>query len=202
MTLILVIVTVLVSLAALGNHQLMSKLIFNPYAVKNFNQWYRLFSCGLLHADYMHLAINMFVLYSFGTAVEQYYQFVFGNAAPYLFVVMYVSAVFAANVSTYFKQQYNPHYNSLGASGGVSAVLFASILFNPWAKVYFFGFFPLPGILMGVGYLWYTYSMTKRDSADNINHEAHFYGAVYGMLFTIVFKPTLLLYFFNQLMHF
>ncbi|MEI6595480.1 MAG: rhomboid family intramembrane serine protease [Bacteroidota bacterium] len=202
MTIIIVIITVLVSLAALSNRQIMLKLIFNPYAVKKFNQWYRLVSCGLLHADFMHLAINMLVLYSFGNAVEQYYHFAFGNAAPYLFLLMYVSSVFAANVSTLFKQQNNPHYNSLGASGGVSAVLFASIIFNPWAKVYFFGFFPLPGIAMGVVYLAYSYYMTKRDSSDNINHEAHFYGAVYGMLFTIVFKPSLILYFFNALIHF
>ena len=115
---------------------------------------------------------------------------------------MYISSVFAANVSTFYKQQNNPHYNSLGASGGVSAVLFATIIFNPWAKIYFYGLFPLPGIAVGVGYLIYSYYMTKRNSSDNINHEAHFYGAVYGMLFTFVFKPSLILYFFNALMHF
>jgi membrane associated rhomboid family serine protease len=202
MTLIIVIITVLVSLAAFSNHQLTSKLIFNPYAVKNLHQWYRLFTCGLHHADFMHLAINMFVLYSFGNALEQYYQFAFGSAATYLYLLMYISSVFAANVSTFYKQQNNPHYNSLGASGGVSAVLFATIIFNPWAKIYFYGLFPLPGIAVGVGYLIYSYYMTKRNSSDNINHEAHFYGAVYGMLFTFVFKPSLILYFFNALMHF
>ena len=202
MTFIIVIITVLVSLAAFSNQQLTSKLIFNPYAVKNYNQWYRLVTCGLLHADFMHLAINMLVLYSFGNAVEQYYQYAFGDAAPYLFLLMYVSSIFAANVSTYYKQQNNPHYNSLGASGGVSAVLFASIIFNPWVKIYFYFFFPMPAIIMGVAYLGYSYYMTKRISSDNINHEAHFYGAVYGMLFTVVFKPALVLYFLNALIHF
>lgn len=202
MTLYIVIITALVSLTAFSNQQILSKLIFNPYSVKNFNQWYRIITCGLLHADFLHLFINMFVLYSFGMAVEQYYSFVFGNAAPYLFLLMYVSSIFAANVSTYFRYQNDLHYNSLGASGAVSAVLFTSILFAPYQPVYFYGFIKLPGIVMGVAYLIYSYYMTKKPSADNINHEAHFYGAVYGMLFTIVLKPSLLLFFFKQLMSF
>jgi membrane associated rhomboid family serine protease len=202
MTLYIVIVTCLVSLLGFSNQEVNSKLLFNPYSVKHFRQWYRMVSCGLLHADFMHLFINMFVLYSFGNAVEYYYALAFGKAAPYLYLLMYVSSIFAANVSTYFKQQNNPHYNSLGASGAVSAILFASILFNPYSKVYLYGIIGLPGILMGAAYLAYSYYMTKRESADNINHEAHFYGAVYGMLFTVVFKPMLLVFFFKQLAHF
>lgn len=202
MTLYIVIITALVSLAAFNNEQITSKLIFNPYAMKYYRQWYRIVSCGLLHGDLMHLVVNMLVLYSFGNAVEAYYGLAFGKAAPFLFVLMYVSAIAAANISTYFKQQDNPHYNSLGASGGVSAVIFASILFNPYAKVYLYGLIGFPGVLMGIGYLAYSYYMTRRPQGDHINHEAHFYGAVYGILFTIAFKPALLLFFFSQLTHF
>jgi membrane associated rhomboid family serine protease len=202
MTLYIVIITALVSFGSFNNEKLQSKLIFNPYAVKHFNQWYRMVSCGLLHADFMHLFFNMFVLYSFGNAVESYYSFAFGKSAPYLYLLMYVSSIFAANVSTYFKQQNNPQYNSLGASGAVSAVLFSSILFNPYAKIYLYGVIGFPGILMGAAYLAYSYYMTTKENADNINHEAHFYGAVYGMLFTVVFKPMLLVLFFKQLVHF
>ncbi len=202
MTLYIVIITALVSIVAFSNHELMDKLIFNPYAVKNNKQWYRLVTCGLLHADFFHLFINMFVLYSFGSAVEIYYSYAFGSAGSYLYILMYVSSIFAANVSTLFKFQNNPNYNSLGASGAVSAVLFTSILFNPYSKVYLYGIIGLPGILMGGAYLAYSYYMTKRETSDHINHEAHFYGAVYGMLFTVVFKPVLLVLFFKQLMSF
>ncbi len=202
MTLIIVIVTVLISFAAFNNQQLMSKLIFNPYAVKNLKQWYRLVSSGFLHADYMHLFINMFVLYSFGTAVEHYYLLIFGNAAPYLFLTLYITSIFAANTSTFYKQQNNQYYNSLGASGAVSAVLFTSILFDPYANVYFYGFIKMPAILMGVAYLGYSYYMSRRETSDNINHEAHFYGAVYGVLFTIAFKPSLMLFFIKQLFNY
>jgi membrane associated rhomboid family serine protease len=202
MTLILIIITVVVSITAFNNPQLQSNLVFNPYAVKHRKQWYRLITCGLLHADYLHLLVNMFVLYSFGQAVERYYSYTFGNAASFHYVLMYVTAIFAANVSTYYKFQNNPHYNSLGASGAVSAVLFTTILYNPYGKIYFYGFIEIPGILMGVAYLLYSYYMSRKGSGDNINHEAHFYGAIYGMLFTIVFKPSLFLYFIDQLFHF
>jgi len=202
-TLFLLGATIIVSLTAFNNSNLMSKLIFNPYAVKKFGQWYRLVTSGFIHANFFHLLINMLVLYSFGRAVEMYYTEVFRNAAPYMFLAMYLTSIVAANIPTLLKYQEHSYYNSLGASGAVSAVVFASILFNPYGKIYFYGIIGLPGILMGVAYLIYSYYMSKKGgSADNINHDAHFYGALYGMLFTVVFKPKLVLYFFSMLIQF
>lgn len=199
MTLYIVIFTTLISILALGNHKLMEQLIFNPYVTRVRNEWFRFFSCALLHADYIHLGVNMFVLYSFGQAVEYYYDYAFGSKGTLMFILLYVSSVIAANISTYMKHQHNPAYNSLGASGAVSAIVFTSILFNPFDKVYLYGFIGLPGIVIGVAYLIYSYYMSQRASGDNINHEAHFYGSIHGIVFTIAFKPEIGKRFLEQL---
>lgn len=201
MTLPIVIITSIISILGFYNQSLNNSLIFHPYSIKHRpHQWYRFFSCGLLHADFMHLAVNMFVLYSFGQAVEYYYSFAFGDTkSMWMYLLLYISSVGAANVSTYQKHQHDGHYHSLGASGGVSAVMFAFILFNPYEKIYLYGLLGLPAIVWGVAYLFYSWYMNQKAN-DNINHEAHFYGAIYGILFTIVFKPTLLVAFFKQLL--
>jgi membrane associated rhomboid family serine protease len=201
MTLYIIIVTVIVSLICFQNQQISSKLIHNPYIVKHQNQWYRLVTSGFLHANFLHLFINMFVLYSFGNAVEYYYQTIFPVGGKYLYIVLYFTAIYASNLFTQYKQQNNSAYNSLGASGAVSAVVFASILFAPYNKIYLYGIIGIPGIILGIIYLGYSYYASKKQN-DNINHEAHLYGAIYGMLFTIVLKPKVALIFYQQLINF
>ncbi|MBP9186556.1 MAG: rhomboid family intramembrane serine protease [Bacteroidia bacterium] len=199
MTIYLIIITVIVSLVCFNNAKLNSDLIFNPYKVKHLNQWYRMVTSGFQHADYIHLFINMFVLFSFGQAVEQYYSFVFGAYSKWVFLLLYLSSIFAANVSTQYKYQNSSGYNALGASGAVSAVLFTSILFDPFNKIYLYGIIGLPGILLGVAYLVYSFYMGKKQN-DNVNHEAHLYGAIYGILFTIALKPSVINIFIHQVM--
>lgn len=178
----------------------MDRFIFSPYMVKHANQWYRFITCGLLHGDLFHLGVNMYVLYSFGNAVEYYYRITFGHNSWIYFLILYVSSIFAANATTYSKQQNNPDYRSLGASGAVSAVVFAAILFNPFSKITLYFAIELPGIVLGVIYLGYTYYMSKKGSgADNINHDAHLYGALYGFAFTLVLKPALFSAFIHKL---
>jgi membrane associated rhomboid family serine protease len=199
-TFYILIITVGVSLLAFNNHTIMSRLLFNAYSIKYNKEWWRMFSCALLHGDFWHLFINMFVLFSFGQAVEIYYQFAFGSRADILFVLLYTSSVAAANLLSYYKYQNNSHYNSVGASGAVSAIVFVSILFDPYRKIYLWGILGIPGILLGIAYLAYSYYMSKKQS-DHINHEAHFYGAIYGMLFTIVFKPEIFKSFLMKLLN-
>lgn len=200
MTLYIIIITAAISLIAFSQPRVMNALIFDPIAIKHQKQYYRFVTCGLLHADFFHLFVNMFVLYSFGQAVEYYYGKVFGSNAELVYLTLYVTSIFAANVSTYYKQQNNPSYHSLGASGAVSAVVFASILFAPFNKIYLYGIIGLPGIVLGGLYLAYSYYMSKREvSTDNINHDAHWQGAVYGILFTLALKPKVLSIFINQL---
>jgi membrane associated rhomboid family serine protease len=197
MTLYLIIATSLVSLICFYNQKINHKLILNPYQVKHQNEWYRMLTSGFMHADFMHLFVNMFVLYSFGRVVEFYYSSVFGIAGQWVYLMLYISAIIAANASTQFKYQNSSYYNSLGASGAVSAVLFTSILFAPFNKVYIYGIIGIPGIVMGLLYLGYSYYMAKKQT-DNTNHEAHFYGAVYGILFTVVLKPEIVKFFLSQ----
>lgn len=202
MTLYILIATIIISLIGFSNDRLRDQLIFDPYLIQTKKQWYRFVTCGFLHADSMHLLVNMLVLYSFGKAVEYDYAAIFGSHADWVYAVMYVTSIAAANVSTFYKERTNPYYRALGASGAVSAVVFVSILFNPYGKLILFFAIELPAVVYGVLYVGYSWYMSKKQSGDLIHHEAHLHGAFYGMLFTIVLKPAVLGYFLNQLLHF
>ena len=200
MTIYIILATVIISLICFYNHNLHAKLIFNPYLVKHHKDWYRMVTSGFLHADFLHLFVNMFVMLSFGRAVENYYSHFFGTYSNWVFLLLYISSIFAANLSTLYKYQNTSSYNALGASGAVSAIVFTSILFNPFNKIYLYGILGLPGILLGAIYLAYSYYMSKKQS-DNINHEAHFYGAVYGVLFTLALKPKVINIFIHEILY-
>lgn len=200
MTLYIIIISVVISLACFSDTSLYHKLILNPYQVKHRKQWYRMLTSGFMHADYIHLLVNMLVLFSFGRNVEVYYAMAFGDAGPYMYVLLYLSAIVAANASTQFKYQNSSYYNSLGASGAVSAILFTSILFAPLNTILLYGIIKLPGIVWAIAYLAFSVYMGKKQS-DNINHEAHYYGAIYGVLFTIVLKPTVFIDFINHFLN-
>jgi membrane associated rhomboid family serine protease len=148
----------------------------------------------------MHLIVNMFVLYGFGQAVESYYGQVFPEKGTFYFTVLYLGGILVANAPSVAKNKDNHYYNSLGASGAVSAILFASILFAPWQKIYLFAIIPVPGILLGPLYLFYEYKMGQR-GGTGINHDAHFWGAIFGLLFTIILKPAILLVFIQMLLN-
>ena len=154
---------------------------------------------GFIHADFMHLFFNLFAFYGFGMAVENYYAAIFEEKGIFFYLLLYLGAIVIANGPSLQKNKDNHYYNSLGASGAVSAVIFAAILFQPWSKIYFFGVIGVPGILMGPLYLFIEYRMGKQ-GGTGINHDAHFWGAIFGLLFTLALKPKLLLYFFDQLM--
>ena len=179
---------------------MMGKLIFNPYKIFNHKEWWRFITSGFIHADFMHLFINMFVLYSFGRFVEDYYNQIFFEHGTLYFMLLYLGALIISDAPSYVKHKNNYSYNALGASGAVAAVLFASVLFDPYAKVMVY-FIPMPAIVMAVLYVVYEYYMGKK-GGDNINHDAHLWGAIFGIIFTIGLKPSLALYFIEQLKHF
>ncbi len=195
---ILIAITLISSLLAFNNDDLMRKWILNPYLVHNRKQWWRMLSSGFIHADFMHLFFNLFAFYGFGMAVESYYTAVFEEKGLYLYLLLYLGAIVIANGPSLKKHKDNHYYNSLGASGAVSAVIFAAILFQPWSKIYLFGIIGIPGILLGPLYLLLEYRMGKQ-GGTGINHDAHFYGAIFGILFTIALKPVLALHFFELL---
>lgn len=192
-TIIIVAVTALISALSFRNRSMFYALSLNPYSIFRKNQWYRLITHGFVHADVMHLVINMLVLYSFGQYVE---AFIGGNN----FLIMYFTALVFSSLKDLFTKKDSYLYNSIGASGAVSAVVFASILFAPWSKIYFMAILPIPSIIFGVLYIWYEQYAGRR-SGDNINHSAHIWGAVYGLLFPIIVKPGLFMHFINALSH-
>ncbi len=195
-TLIIIAVTAMISIAAFNNTELIRRLILWPPAVSRDRQYYRLVTYGLIHADPQHLLFNMLTFYFFGQYIERVY-------APYLgavgYALFYVGGLIVSILPTYLRNRNNPQYRSLGASGAVSAVLFAFILINPWATIYVF-FFPLPAIIYAVAYVAYSVYM-DRQNAGNINHSAHLWGAAYGIIFTIVMEPRVIGLFLEGLAH-
>jgi len=184
-TLIIIIVTALISINAFSNPRITEDLIFYPPAVTRRRQWYRFFSSGLIHNDWQHLIFNMLSLYFFGENVEKAFVLLFGVKGRILYLLLYVLAIGVSEIPTFLKYRNSYHYRSLGASGGVSAVIFAAITLNPINGIGFF-FIPvyIAGFIYGAFYLWYSSWMDRR-GGDNINHSAHFYGALFGIGFTI-----------------
>jgi membrane associated rhomboid family serine protease len=191
LTVIIIIITVLASLYAWNNQTVMSNWMMNPYRTDQRKEYWRFITSGLIHNDYMHLFFNMFTLYFFGKILEW-------QLGATLFIILYVVGIIVSDVPTFFKHKKNPYYNSLGASGGVSAIVFASILLRPLSPLYlFFIPVPIPGFIFGAIYMFYSYYQAER-GGDNINHDAHLYGALFGILFTIVAIPSALPSFFEQ----
>ena len=184
-TIIIIIATAVISLVAFNNRKLLDQFIFYPPAVRR-GQWYRFFSCGLIHADWGHLLFNMIALYMFGEGVEMQFVGVFGPIGKLVYLAMYVLALAASVIPTYINNKDNYHYRSLGASGAVSAVIFAGILFEPLRGIGLF-FIPvfIAGFLFGALYLLVSGWLDKR-GGGNINHSAHIFGALFGIAFTIV----------------
>ena len=184
-TLIIVAATSIISFMAFSNQNLLDQFIFYPPAVRR-GQWYRFLSCGLIHADWGHLIFNMLALYMFGEIVELRYVEIFGPTGKLIYLAMYVLALAASVIPTYMNNKDNYHYRSLGASGAVSAVIFAGILFEPLVGIGLF-FIPvyLAGFLFGILYLLVSGWLDKK-GGGNINHSAHIFGALFGIAFTII----------------
>lgn len=214
-TLVIVIVTSLVSLGAFSNYRIQDDLIFYPPSV-NRGQWYRFFSCGLIHADYFHLIFNMFALYSFGESVELGHVYsstkglvedngfiqIFGEVkGKGFYLLLYLLALPFSMLPSYIRNRNNYHYRSLGASGAVSAVVFAGLLLEPRAGVgvIFIPNVSIPGYIFGPVYLVISHILSRK-GRDNINHSAHIWGSVFGIVFTLVM--TYFLSDFNAMQNF
>ena len=185
-TIVIVAITAITSFMAFSNQNIIDKLIFYPPAITNDKQWYRFFSNGLIHADMTHLLFNMFALYSFGRFVEDAFTQIFGVQGKILYVIMYVTALAVCLIPTYLQQKNNSQYRSLGASGAVSAVVFAGIFLIPDQQIGFFFIPPIiPGFIFGPLYLIISAALAKR-GRGNINHSAHLWGSLYGIAFLVV----------------
>ena len=198
-TVIIIAITCIVSILCFNGTLNGNKLIFNAYQVWHRKEWYRMLTSGIIHSGWGHLFFNMLTLYFFGRVVEQYFSAAFGGVlGAVLYVVLYVSALAISSLGDLVKYRDNWNYNALGASGAVSAVLFASILFAPKMGIYIYLIpIPVPGYIFAPLYLLYCWYMAKRNMY-NIGHTAHFWGAVYVMLFPIICKPDVLSFCLSQ----
>ncbi|MDY0022428.1 rhomboid family intramembrane serine protease [Arenimonas caeni] len=195
LTIAIIIVTVLVSWAGFNNDKLLQRLLLWPPAVSRGRQYDRFIGYGLVHGDFMHLLFNMFTLYFFGRLMEQFYGQYLG---PWGFLGFYASALVVSALPSYLRHRHDPNYATLGASGAVSAVLFAFVLLQPWATIYVY-VIPVPAIIFAVLYTGYSVYMNHR-KADQVNHSAHLAGAAYGVLFTVLMEPRVLGHFMASLL--
>ena len=194
-TIIIIIITSIVSFRAFQNYDLRNKFLFNAYQVAHRKEFWRMFSNGLIHANWSHLILNMFVLYMFGDAVEYAFSYYFEFKGVFYYLILYVGALFISSIPALRKHANNPSYNSLGASGATSAVLFSAIVIYPTQWMLFP---PVPFFLFGIIYLFYEHYMGKR-GGTGIAHDAHFAGAIYGVAFTLFIRPDFGMEFISQI---
>ena len=199
-TLMIIAVTVIVSLLCLYGGLDFNALKFSAYDVWHRGKWWQMITHGFVHGGWGHLFFNMLTLYFFGRVVEQYFQLAFGRSLGIiLYAVLYVTAIAVSTVWDLIKYKDDWNYNAVGASGAVSAILFASILFEPKMGIYIYLIpIPVPGYIFAPLYLLYCWYMARRNM-DNIGHTAHFWGAVYGLLFPLVCRPDIFQHFLMQL---
>jgi len=200
-SIIIIIATVIISMIAFKNYSISEALNFNASRILQKKEYYRFVSHGFVHGDWVHLLVNMFVFFSFGTYVENSFaqleseQLI--SSSKLSFILLYFGGLIVASIRSFLKYKNQPWYRSVGASGAVSAVLFTSIFLSPLEKIYFYGILPVPGIVFGILYLVYS-SYMNRKSKDNINHDAHIWGAVYGFAFPLFLDLGLIERFLNS----
>jgi membrane associated rhomboid family serine protease len=196
LTIAIIAVTCVVSWVAFKDRKLMQRLLLWPPAVAKKHEYWRLLSYGLVHADLQHLLFNMITLFFFGRALEGFFA---GYLGPLGLLWFYLGGLLVSILPTYIKNRHNANYYSLGASGAVSAVLFAFILLSPWSMIIVF-VIPVPAVLYAVAFLGYSIYMDHR-GGGYVNHSAHSWGAAYGVLFMVIMEPRVTVLFVQQLLH-
>lgn len=197
---LIIAVTCLVSYMAFNNRNLFSQLMHYPYAEQRDKSYYRFVSSGFVHADMMHLIINMYVMYIFGGQIEQYFLAQYGDMlGRTLYLLIYLIAIVAGDIPSYIKHKDNQGYSAIGASGATSAIVFMYCILFPWNWLGLFFVIPIPAIIFAVLYLVYS-SWASKNSRDNIVHDAHFWGAITGVVLIFALNPSLISYFIDVVM--
>jgi len=197
---------IIFSLYCFYDRRAMNKYLFHPYSIKNHGEHYRFLTHAFIHGDYLHLFFNCMALFSFGLILEEQY---FSNPAIFdprlgkiYYILLFTGGIYAASAAEYLRNKNNPDYSSLGASGAISSVLFCFIMISPISKIYLF-FIPLQGWIAGVLLLGVSYYLIRRKRlgtySDNVSHEAHFWGALFGVVFILIIKPSVAKSFFYQI---
>ena len=204
-TLTLLAIIVAFSLYCFNDKAALHKYLFHPYSINHNQEHYRFLTHAFIHGDFLHLAFNCFALYGFGSALEDYFfPQLFGEKLGKLYyLLLFTGGIYAASITEYYRNRNTPEYSSLGASGAISSVLFCFIIVSPLSKISFF-FFPMQGWIAGVLLLGVSFYLIRRKKTssytDNISHESHFWGALFGIAFVLILKPPLLKHFINQIL--
>lgn len=192
-TLLIIIVTALVSIGAWQDRRVFLALLFEPFVIRARGEWHRFVTHAFIHADGYHLFVNMFVLYMFGANVERLYQGLTDGSGALAFSGLYLGGILFSSLVGYRRHIHDPGYRAVGASGAVAAVLLAHILMLPTQSIYLmFIPIPIPSFVFGILYLVYERYMDKR-GGDNVAHDAHFHGALFGVVYTAIVEPRLVL---------
>lgn len=191
-------VTALVSMAAWQRDSWMETMMMSPSRIAEHGEYWRFLTSGFIHADFTHLFFNLFSFYFFGTQLEYIFSVIFPGFGPWVFLVFYLLGIIVADLPTFFKQKNNHYFNSLGASGAVSATIFAGIMFFPTEKIYLFGIVGIPGIIYAGLFTWYSIEMERR-GRDFVNHSAHLYGGLFGVVFVTLTYPQVWISFVQQI---
>lgn len=195
-TIIIIILNLIISYQAFQNANFFERWSHRPYMVARHNQYDRWLSSGFVHGDWLHFGINMFVLWQFGEQVEATFISLSGpTMGRIIYTLIYLIILVASSMPSYYKHKEDPGYASVGASGGVSGILFAYVLFYPLNLLYLYGIIPIYGIVAAIAYIIYSSWASRRQGASRINHDAHLYGAISGLLLTILFYPESIRYF-------
>jgi len=202
-TIALIAANVIFSLIGFSNAALVDKTIMWPYRVARENQYIRFITSGFLHGDYMHLIFNMFTLFFFGRNLELYFSY-YGLGGNISYLALYFLGLIISDIPSFLKHKDDYNYRSLGASGAVSAVVFATIIFSPWSSIYIFGAVKISATVYAVLYIFYCVYMGKK-GGDNVNHDAHLWGSLFGLAYTLILvallQPELFTGIIEQLKH-
>ncbi len=198
-TILIILITFSISFYAFKSSDIMYKFIFSPYKVYREKEFFRFLTSGFIHADFYHLLFNMIALYSFGESLEVSYRYYFGELGKFFFIALYVGGLLISNIPSFLKHKKDSSYHSLGASGGVDAVVFSCILYSPISPICLFQVICLPSFIFGIFYIIYTIYSGRNNYNSRVNHWAHLSGAIFGLVFNIILEPKIVLFFIYQI---
>ena len=198
-TIIIIVITVFTSWKSLDNSDITVKYNFSPYRIRYFSEYYRFISYAFIHASWEHLLFNMFSLFFIGFSLENELKLLYNQYFYVIYLTLYLTAIPISTLYSFYRNNKNAYYSSIGASGAVSSIVFGLILLNPTTKFYLFALpIGIPAYIFGIVYLASAFYLSKKNN-DNIAHDAHISGAIWGIIFLIIINPGLLVNFFHQI---
>jgi membrane associated rhomboid family serine protease len=193
------------SIYCFNDRKAMQRYMFHPYSIYHNNEHYRFLTHAFIHGDYVHLIFNCIALYSVGLFLEEGFfgdeRFFDPRLGKLYYILLFTGGIYAASLTEYFRNRKDSSYSSLGASGAISSIIFCYIMIQPLSILSIF-FIRMPGWIFGALLLGISFFLIRRKKSgkysDNISHESHFWGAIYGIVFIAVVKPVVVKYFFLQ----